>query len=81
MLYMSAKFKREASKMTKTEAAEILANKTRVMGREWNMPLDKNLVEHVLSEARNWTGLFPAAVAANPSWRTVLHIAKKSGEL
>lgn len=66
--------------MTKTEAAEILALKTRVMGRAWNMPLDKNLVEHVLSEGRNWPG-FADAVAVGPSWRTILRIAKQSGEL
>lgn len=71
--------------MTKTEAAEILALKTRIMGREWSMPLGLNLVDHVLSEARNWKGVFPAAVAANPSRRTVLRIAtaqaKAQGEL
>lgn len=63
--------------MTKTEAAEILANMTCVKSREWNMPIGKDLVEHVITEARYWHGLFPVAVAANPSWRTVLRLARK----
>lgn len=62
--------------MTKTEAAEILANKARVMSREWGMEISKDLVEVVMSEARHWGGLFPAAASANPSWRTVLRLAK-----
>jgi hypothetical protein len=63
--------------MTKTEAAEILGNMTCVMSRKWNKPVGKDLVEHVITEARYWHGLFPAAVAANPSWRTVLRFALK----
>lgn len=63
--------------MTKTEAAEILANMTIVKGREWNMPIGKDLVEHVITEARYWHGLFPVAVEVGPSWRTVLRLALK----
>lgn len=61
--------------MMKTEAAQILATKTRVMSRVWGMEIGKDLVEAVLSEARHWDGLFPAAAEAAPSWKTVLRLA------
>jgi hypothetical protein len=63
--------------MTKTEAAEILANMTLVKSREWNMPVGKDLVWSVMSEARNWHGLFPVAIEVGPSWKTVLRLALK----
>ena len=66
--------------MTKTEAAEILANKTLVMARQWDKPLGKDLVEAVMSEAKHWHGAFPVAAATRPSWRTVLRIAKNWAE-
>lgn len=62
--------------MTKTEAADILANKALVMAREWDMPIGKDLIEAVLTEAPHWPGLYPAAAAAQPSWRTILRLAK-----
>lgn len=67
--------------MTKTEAAEILANATIVWGRKWNKPIGKDLVEHVITEARYWHGLFPVAVEVGPSWRTVLRLARKQAGL
>lgn len=62
--------------MTKTEAADILANKARVLARESGHDLDKNLIEAVLSEARHWGGLFTLAAEAAPHWRTVLRAAR-----
>lgn len=50
--------------MTKTEAAETLALRVRVTARATGATINKDLVEAILSEARNWGGIFPAAVAA-----------------
>ena len=63
--------------MSKTEAADILATKARVLARAgWNDGLlDKHLIEAVITEAAHWDGLYPVAAAAAPSWRTVLRLA------
>lgn len=63
--------------MTKTEAASILADRARVIARQTGKPLDKDLVEAVMSEARHWHGLLPIAAATAPSWRTVLREATR----
>ena len=64
--------------MTKTEAAEILANDVRVRARRTGAAIDKDLVEARLSEARHLGGLYPAAAATGVSWRTVLRAATRS---
>lgn len=63
--------------MTKTEAAEIIAIDVRVWARRNGTPITKDLVEARLSEARHMGGLYPAANAARPSWRTILRVATR----
>jgi hypothetical protein len=62
--------------MTKTEAAEILANEVIVFARKNELTPTKNLVEARMSELRTTatgTALGTAALTAN--WRTTLRIA------
>jgi len=63
--------------MTKTEAAEILANDVRVVARHYGVTIDKDLVEARLSEARHMGGLYSSAAQAAPSWRSILRVATK----
>lgn len=63
--------------MTKTEAAEIIANDVRVFARRHGLEIDKNLVEGRLSEAKHLGGIYPKAAEVGPSWRTILRAARR----
>lgn len=63
--------------MTKTEAADIIGNEVRVFAHRTGRTIDRTLVEERMSEAKHLGGLFPAAAAAAPSWRTVLKAAQR----
>lgn len=65
--------------MTKTEAAEIVANETLVFARAHNLAPSKDLVEARISELRvtaePGTNMHTAAFNAN--WHTTLHLVRK----
>lgn len=67
--------------MTKTEAAEILANDVRVFARHLGLTsvsqITKDLVEARLSEARHTGGQLTLAATVAPSWKTILRTATK----
>ena len=63
--------------MTKTGAADILANAVRVKARKFDCPISKGLVEEVMNEARHWEGRYADAVATAPAVATVLRVAKR----
>lgn len=74
------------TKMSKTEAAEIIAIDVRVWARKTGLThasqITKDLVEARLSElgcgAPQYAGSYKEAAAlAAPSWRTILRLARK----
>lgn len=71
-----------AVRMSKTQAAEILATDVRVWARKAGVPVTKSLVEERMSElgcgAPQYAGtLKEQAALTRPSWRTILRAATK----
>lgn len=58
--------------MTKSEAAEILANYITVRARHYGVvKVTKDFIEQERSEAKNATGLIQQAALACPHWTTI----------